>query len=140
MKRNNFFVFDTNSLISATLILSSVNAKALDAVLDVGRLVISEPVLQEFKEVIFRKKFDRYFLTLAERLEAIDKIEHNSLWFSPIEIISECCDPKDNKFLELAVACDASCIISGDDDLLVLNPFRTIPILNASNFLTTFFI
>lgn len=140
MKRNNFFVFDTNSLISATLILSSVNAKALDAVLDVGRLVISEPVLQEFKEVIFRKKFDRYFLTLAERLEAIDKIEHNSLWFSPIEIISECRDPKDNKFLELAVACDASCIISGDDDLLVLNPFRTIPILNASNFLTTFFI
>ncbi|MGN6295929.1 MAG: putative toxin-antitoxin system toxin component, PIN family [Ginsengibacter sp.] len=140
MKRNNFFVFDTNSLISATLILSSVNAKALDAVLDVGRLVISEPVLQEFKEVIFRKKFDRYFLNLAERLEAIDKIEQNSVWFSPVEIISECRDPKDNKFLELAVACDASCIISGDDDLLVLNPFRTIPILNASNFLTTFFI
>lgn len=140
MKRNNFFVFDTNSLISATLILSSVNAKALDAVLDVGRLVISEPVLQEFKEVIFRKKFDRYFLNLAERLEAIDKIEQNSVWFSPVEIISECRDTKDNKFLELAVACDASCIISGDDDLLVLNPFRTIPILNASNFLTTFFI
>lgn len=140
MKRNNFFVFDTNSLISAALILSSVNAKALDAVLDVGRLVISEPVLQEFKEVIFRKKFDRYFLNLAERLEAIDKIEQNSVWFSPVEIISECRDPKDNKFLELAVACDASCIISGDDDLLVLNPFRTIPILNVSNFLTTFFI
>jgi putative PIN family toxin of toxin-antitoxin system len=140
MKRNNFFVFDTNSLISAALILSSVNAKALDAALDVGRLVISEPVLQEFKEVIFRKKFDRYFLNLAERLEAIDKIEQNSVWFSPVEIISECRDPKDNKFLELALACDASCIISGDDDLLVLNPFRTIPILNASNFLTTFFI
>lgn len=140
MKRNNFFVFDTNSLISAALILSSVNAKALDAALDVGRLVISEPVLQEFKEVIFRKKFDRYFLNLAERLEAIDKIEQNSVWFSPVEIISECRDPKDNKFLELAVACDASCIISGDDDLLVLNPFRTIPILNAFNFLTTFFI
>lgn len=125
---------------SAALILSSVNAKALDAALDVGRLVISEPVLQEFKEVIFRKKFDRYFLNLAERLEAIDKIEQNSVWFSPVEIISECRDPKDNKFLELALACDASCIISGDDDLLVLNPFRTIPILNASNFLTTFFI
>ncbi|MGN6402638.1 MAG: putative toxin-antitoxin system toxin component, PIN family [Flavisolibacter sp.] len=89
---------------------------------------------------MFRKKFDRYFLNLAERLEAIDKIEQNSVWFSPVEIISECRDPKDNKFLELAVACDASCIISGDDDLLVLNPFRTVPILNASNFLTTFFI
>ncbi|MEO5648902.1 MAG: putative toxin-antitoxin system toxin component, PIN family [Ginsengibacter sp.] len=140
MKQTNFFVFDTNSLISAALISSSVNAQSLNTALDVGRLVISESVLQEFKGVIFRKKFDRYFFKVAERLEAIDKIERNSLWFSPVEIISECRDPKDNKFLELAVTSDASCIISGDDDLLILNPFRTIPILNAFVFLTTFFI
>jgi predicted nucleic acid-binding protein len=29
----------------------------------------------------------------------------------------------------------ASCIITGDDDLLVLHPFRGIPIVNASDFL-----
>ncbi|MEO9022701.1 MAG: putative toxin-antitoxin system toxin component, PIN family [Ginsengibacter sp.] len=138
MKQTNFFVFDTNSLISAALISSSVNALALDTVIDRGRLVISEPVFQEFKEVLSRKKFDKYFPNVAEKLEAINKIELNSIFFSPHEIILACRDPKDNKFLELAVAADASCIITGDDDLLVLNPFRNIPILNAAAFLNAF--
>ena len=138
MKQTNFFVFDTNSLISAALISSSVNAHDLDAAIEIGRLVISEPVLQEFKEVIFRKKFDKYFMNVAERLEAIDKIERNSVFFLPQEVISACRDTKDNKFLELAVAAEASCIITGDNDLLILHPFRNIPILNAAAFLNTF--
>ena len=140
MKQIDFFVFDTNSLISAALISSSVNARALDAALDKGRLVISEPALQEFAEVIFRKKFDKYFFDDAERLEAIDKIERNAVIFSPKEIITACRDHKDDKFLELAVAAGASCIISGDKDLLILNPFRNIPVLNAADFLNIFFI
>ncbi|MGN6530740.1 MAG: PIN domain-containing protein [Ginsengibacter sp.] len=45
---------------------------------------------------------------------------------------------KDNKYLELAVHYKASCIITGDKDLLVLHPFRNIPILTASDFLQTF--
>jgi predicted nucleic acid-binding protein len=56
------FVFDTNALISAALLRNSVNAQALDHALNIGRLVISESALQEFEEVIFRKKFDKYFL------------------------------------------------------------------------------
>jgi putative PIN family toxin of toxin-antitoxin system len=140
MKQTNFFVFDTNSLISAALISSSVNARALDAALDKGRLVISEPVMQEFTDVIFRKKFDKYFLNDAERLEAIHIIERNAVIISPKEIIASCRDPKDNKFLELAVAADAFCIITGDKDLLILNPFRNIPILTAADFLNILFI
>jgi predicted nucleic acid-binding protein len=58
---NYKFVFDTNALISAALLRTSVNANALNLALEIGRIVISEPVLQEFGEVIFRKKFDRYF-------------------------------------------------------------------------------
>jgi len=52
------------------------------------------------------------------------------------ETINSCRDAKDNKFLELAVAGKASCIVSGDDDLLVLNPFRGIPIITPREFLT----
>ena len=54
------------------------------------------------------------------------------------ETINECRDPKDNKFLELAVSAKASCIITGDKDLLELHPFRGIPILNAADFLNNF--
>ena len=98
---------------------------------------MSEPALQEFIEVIFRHKFDKYFLNDAERLEAIDKIECNAVFFFPKEIITSCRDIRHNKFLELAAAASASCIFTGDMDLLVLHPFRNIPILPAAAFLST---
>ena len=52
--------------------------------------------------------------------------------------IDACRDPKDNKFLELAISTGASCVISGDQDLLVLNPFQNIPIVSAADFLKIF--
>ena len=58
--------------------------------------------------------------------------------FLPVEIIMDCRDPKDNKFLELAISANASCIITGDKDLLVMHPFRGIPILNAFDFINKF--
>jgi predicted nucleic acid-binding protein len=51
------------------------------------------------------------------------------------ESIQECRDKKDDKFLELAVSGNASHIITGDEDLLVLNPFRGISILTPRQFL-----
>jgi putative PIN family toxin of toxin-antitoxin system len=120
------------------LLRNSINAKALDHALNIGRIVMSEPVLQEFEEVIFRKKFDKYFVNDAERLEAIDRIETNSLIYFPRIIVNASRDPKDNKFLELAVTAGASCIISGDQDLLILNPFENIPIVSAAAFLEGF--
>ena len=140
MKPTDFFVFDTNSLISAALIATSINARALDVALTIGRLAISESALMEFAEVNFRKKFDKYFTNEAERLEAIDKIEKNSILFFPKEIATSCRDAKDNKFLELSIAANASCIITGDKDLLVLHPFREIPIISAAEFLRVFII
>nr|WP_242054306.1 putative toxin-antitoxin system toxin component, PIN family [Nostoc parmelioides] len=51
------------------------------------------------------------------------------------EQINECRDPKDNKYLELAVSGKAECIVTGDDDLLVLKPWRGIEILTVQEFL-----
>jgi len=56
----------------------------------------------------------------------------------PEEEIFACRDPKDNKYLDLADSYNVSCIITGDKDLLVLNPFKNIPILTASEFLKKF--
>jgi len=55
-----------------------------------------------------------------------------------LEAITDCRDPEDNKFLELAVSANASCIITGDKDLLILHPFRNIPILNAVDFINNY--
>ena len=48
--------------------------------------------------------------------------------------ITACRDPKDDKFLELAVNGHADLIVSGDADLLALNPFRGIPIVTPATF------
>lgn len=50
------------------------------------------------------------------------------------ERIGACRDPKDDKFLELAVNGHADLIVSGDTDLLTLNPFRGIQIVTPATF------
>ncbi len=50
------------------------------------------------------------------------------------ERIVACRDRKDDKFLELAVNGRADLIVSGDNDLLALNPFRNIPIVSPAAF------
>ncbi len=52
-----------------------------------------------------------------------------------IEKVQECRDPKDDKILELALNGGAKYIVSGDKDLLVLNPFRDVKIVTVEEFL-----
>lgn len=135
--KNNLFVFDTNSLIRAALIQNSVNARALDKAIKTGTIAISSSILTEITEVIFRKKFDKY-LNDDQRTKFINRIERDFQAFKINETIAVCRDPSDDKFLDLAITCAASCIITGDQDLLILNPFQTIPILTAAEFLKNF--
>ena len=138
MMINSLFIVDTNSLISAALISTSVTRQALDKVIDLGKLAISNNTTEELMEVLFREKFDKYFINPEERFVFVNKIETNSVLFTPEFSVTDCRDPKDNKFLELAAESNASCIITGDKDLLILHPFRGTPILNASDFLNFF--
>ncbi len=131
------FVFDTNSLISAHLLPSSTVRRAFDLALTKGILVHSKETFSEFLEVFTRPKFDKY-ISLDERLNAISQIELMSQLIDVNVPVVACRDPKDDKFLALALAIQADCIITGDEDLLVLHPFREIPILSPGNFLSTF--
>lgn len=134
----NIFVFDTNVLISSALIPYSSSRRALDKGMASRVLASSDSTYKEFVEVLFRKKFNKYFKDDEERWTLIYKLEANSKLFTPDLNITDCRDPKDNKFLELAIAANANCLVTGDSDLLVLNPFRNIPILNAADFLGSF--
>jgi putative PIN family toxin of toxin-antitoxin system len=134
--RNKFFVIDTNILISAFLFKNSTTKSAYDKIIESGRIVSSIDTYNEFCDVLIRPKFDRY-ISLETRLNIINDFKEISIFKDISETITDCRDPKDNNFLELAIAANASCIITGDDDLLVLNPFRNIPILNATDFLNS---
>ena len=131
------FVFDTNALISAHLLVGSMSRKAYDKAFDKGILIYSAATFDEFAKTFIRSKFEKY-LPLAKRTEVIREFQSRAALIDVDLLISASRDPKDNKFLELAIGANASCIITGDKDLLVLNPFRGIPILNAADFLNNF--
>jgi len=127
-------VFDTNTLVSAVLFEQSKPWQALRHALRRGRVLLSSPTLEELAEVLQREKFVRY-VTAAEREAFLVAFVDRVLFIEPTEEVRVCRDDKDDKFLELAVSGRAVYIISGDDDLLVLHPFRDIAIMTAAEFL-----
>ena len=135
--KNDLFVIDTNTLISAFLSKYSNTRKAIDRAIETGKILASLETYNEFREVLLRQKFDKY-ISAERKLLILNELKELIVFKEISESINVCRDPKDNKFLELAIAAKTSCIITGDDDLLILHPFREIPILNASDFLNTF--
>ncbi|HEX8072806.1 MAG TPA: putative toxin-antitoxin system toxin component, PIN family [Pyrinomonadaceae bacterium] len=128
-------VFDTNVIVSAVLLAGSVPRQAFDKALDEGTLLLSAPVLLELAEVLSRKKLNKYLLE-EERMRFLVALLKEAELVEVTEEVTGCRDAKDDKFLALAVCGRADFIVSGDDDLLVLNPFRGIAILTPREFLS----
>jgi putative PIN family toxin of toxin-antitoxin system len=84
-----------------------------------------------------RPKFNAYFAE-EQRLEFVAALLQETQIIPITTTIVECRDPKDNKFLELAVSGGATHLITGDGDLLELHPFRGIAIVTPQSFLTEF--
>ena len=74
-------------------------------------------------------------MPLADRLEVLELLLKNAAVVDITEPVAACRDPDDDKFLELAVNGSATCVVTGDADLLALHPFRGIPILTPADFL-----
>lgn len=95
--------------------------------------MVSSEIVEEYLEVINRPKFQLRQVTLDRVIRYIYEF---SEFVAPTEYIYEVvADPKDNKFLEAALAGNVDAIVSGDNHLLALKTFRTIPILSAREFI-----
>ena len=81
-----------------------------------------------------RCRFDRY-VTREGRDEFLMAFMREAELVEITETVEACRDPKDDQILELAVSGNADCIVTGDDDLLTLNPFRGIAIITPAGFL-----
>ena len=133
MRKN--IVLDTNTFISAALSPKSISYQAVEKAFLNYQIVLSKATWVELSEVIHRDKFNKYFIEFSAKSVFLTAVEQNAVFIEPTELITDCRDPKDNKFLELAVAANAPIIVTGDPDLLVLNPFRNITILKSGDFL-----
>jgi uncharacterized protein len=131
------FVLDTNLIVSAALLGESVPRRAFELAFVRGELLISDVMQVELSEVLRRDKFNRY-VSLETRLRFLAGLLSLTVPVAVTEHIDACRDPKDNHVLELAVSGRSDCIVTGDRDLLVLNPFRGIPVLTAPEFLAAY--
>lgn len=135
MKMNRRFIFDTNVIVSAVLRPQSQPNVALKKAQNLGTLLVSPNTWLELETVLSRPKFNCY-ITLEERQNfLLDFSQTVELILTDSFSTKECRDPKDNQYLELAVNGQAECLITGDQDLLILNPFRGISIISIWEFM-----
>ena len=127
-------VIDTNVLISSLFLAPSTPAQAVDKAVTNAQLVATMETLRELLEKLHSPKFDRYVRrerrdALLERVASLVEI------IDVLQSIRASRDAKDDKFLEAAVNGRADVIVTGDKDLLDLNPFRGIAILTPAAYL-----
>jgi putative PIN family toxin of toxin-antitoxin system len=126
-------VLDTNVVISA-LLWRGAPHQLLQAIRHhpAAQLCSSPILLEELTDVLMRP-------AASKRLTAIGKTSHAVLTdyleaielFDPVQLPPVSRDPDDDHVLACALAAHATCIVSGDRDLLTLDPFRDIRILPA---------
>ena len=127
-------VIDTNVWSSRLLLAHSVAARAVDKALEEFEVVVSEASVDALADVLSREKLDRY-VSVRDREEFLRRLLQVTTMVSVLSEISDCRDPKDNRFLALALDSQSERIVSGDADLLALNPWRGIEIVSPGAFL-----
>ena len=88
----------------------------------------------DIARVLSRPRF-ALAIPLARRERVPEILRRAAVWFEPSVRVTDCRDPKDDKYLELALAAGAETIISGDDDLLVFDPWRGVRIPRPGDYL-----
>lgn len=125
-------VLDTNVLVSAALKRQSMPGMAA-LIVERRRVLLKSPATEaQLFEVVARPY-------LSELIDAAAQAWLHALMAAAepvaiVERIAACRDPTDDKFLELAVNGRADMLVTGDADLLALNPFREIPIIRPAMF------
>ena len=133
-------VVDTGVLVSGLIRPRGAIGDVLRALRD-GRFITiySTAMVVEIVDVLGRPKFQvKYHIQPDDITVLINLLRLRGDLVVPEREITACRDPKDNKFLETALAGAADTIVTGDDDLLVLDPFEEIDILRPTEFLASF--
>lgn len=130
-------VFDASTLVGALLKSGTIPERALLLARMHDTLCLSPAVEREIREVFARIKFRKYLA--ADRAPRIlDLLSAAAESFVPSQAVTDCRDAKDNKYLELALAAGATTIVSSDDDLRVLSPWRGVDVISPAEYVARF--
>jgi len=125
-------VIDTNIWVSYLLgsLLQRIDEKILSREI---KIVVSDEMLTELSEVLNRPKFKSLFTTKRMK-ELFALLDSYGVVVLPSQKVSSCRDKKDNFLLEAALEGKADYLVTGDKDILVLNPFHSTKILKPKDF------
>ena len=134
MQGRRRIVLDTNALVSRLLLPDSIPGQAVRKAVEEGSILMSESTLFELADVLGREKFHAY-VSIQDREEFLRMLGRIVEMITILHAVHDCRDVRDNQILEVAVNGQAQVIVTGDEDLLVLNPFRGISILSPVDYL-----
>ena len=128
----NIVVIDLNVFVRA--LLTSGADKVIYTTIKAGKITpaFCPDMFKNLADVLIRPHLK---LGIRDVKEVLTIIKDNALVIKPEIKITACRDASDNIILETAAACNAKAIVTNDADLLILNPFRNIPIVNSRKFL-----
>lgn len=127
-------VLDSNVLISALLVKSSVPAALLTLVLQNHRLVFSRATFDELHTRLWKPKFDKY-VAMEDRTAYLNDLSAVAEWVEPgVELAAPICrDVDDQKFIQLALSAGADWLVTGDQDLLVLERAGSVRVVKPAD-------
>ena len=130
-------VIDTGVLVSALIRKQGTTGDVLRALRDRRFTAIyTTDIVVEIIDVLGRADFrTKYHIEPDDITALINLIRLRGELVTPTRTVTASRDPKDDKFIEAALATQTDCIVSGDADLLDLSPFEDIPILRPAEFL-----
>ena len=133
-KPKHKIVIDTNLWIS--FLLTSDYSK-IDSLLSKETIVLlfGQELIDEFLEVAQRPKFRKYF-SIDDLENLLLKVRTKAEFVSVTSVIDICRDPKDNFLLALAQDGKATHLITGDNDLLVLEKIGKTKIITITKYLS----
>jgi len=130
-------VLDTQILLRSVGKPNSLTAKIVFGMSNQYEFVISQLILAEINDVLSRPQVMAKMKLTDERIRRITEVIAGARQVQVDNIAAVSRDPKDDKFLATALAADAHYIVSEDKDLLVLDPYQKIRIVNALDSLPT---
>jgi len=132
-------ILDTNIYFSA-FIFDRDALNLMDWCYDNYLVYVSKDSISELTEVLLREKTQKFIKNyeISKTEKFIQEIIDRSLVIEQTNTVAICRDPRDNKFLEIAQEISADYLITGDNDLLILNQFESTKILKPKEFIKEF--
>lgn len=127
-------IVDTNVIVSGVLFKGQTIRRLLLLALNEYQLIFSQVTWDELASVLQRDGFERN-MPLGARLRVLAELASRVEVVPTTLTVRDCRDPKDDKFLSLALDADVTVIVTGDEDLKVLHPYRGIEILSPAQFM-----